>query len=177
MQRLFDLRVGVEDALAAEQLHGVEEVAARADGRVDLEAVPLAGQEVVGAVAGRGVDDTRALLERDVIAEHANRVAVVERMAEARCPRGPRPSCAPPAAVERLADRCDTRRRQPLGDDDRAAVHVVGGVVELGVERDRQVRRHRPRRRRPDEDRHVLPPRAGTRGQRRRALGSSGNST
>ena len=52
VQRLLDLRVGVEHALAAEQLHRVEEVAAGSDRRVDLEAVLHAGQEVVRAVAG-----------------------------------------------------------------------------------------------------------------------------
>ena len=51
----FDVRVRVEHPLAAEQLHGVEEVAGRADRRVDLEAVLHAGVEVVGAVAGRRV--------------------------------------------------------------------------------------------------------------------------
>ena len=54
------LRVGVEHALAAEQLDRVEEVPARADRRVDLEPVLHAGVEVVGAVAGRGVHGARA---------------------------------------------------------------------------------------------------------------------
>ena len=47
----FDVRVGVEHALAAEQLDVSEEVPARSDRRVDLQAVLHAGLEVVAAVA------------------------------------------------------------------------------------------------------------------------------
>src|SRR6185295_19786127 len=83
LQRLGHLRVGVEDALATEELHGVEEVARRADRRVDLEAVAHPGLEVVRAVSGRGVDGARARFERDVFAEHAERRPRVERVLEA----------------------------------------------------------------------------------------------
>ena len=78
-----------------------------------------------------------------------------------------RPSSARPA--RRTAGRrpAATARRERLGDDDRAAVDVVRGVVELRVERDRQVRRNRPRRRRPDEHRDVA---AGERGHARGEL-------
>ena len=41
VQRLLDLRIGVEHALAAEELHGVEEMPAGSDRRVDVEAVLL----------------------------------------------------------------------------------------------------------------------------------------
>ena len=61
--------------MPAEQLDGVEEVPAGSDRRVDLEAVLHAGVEVVGAVAGRGVHRAGAGFERDVVAEHAERVA------------------------------------------------------------------------------------------------------
>ena len=47
---------------------GVEEMAARVHRRVDVETVLRPGQEVVRAVAGRGMDRTGALLERDVVA-------------------------------------------------------------------------------------------------------------
>ena len=57
-------------------------MAARTDRRVDLEAVLHAGVEVVRAVAGRGVDDAGALLERDVVGQHGKRVAVVQRVPE-----------------------------------------------------------------------------------------------
>ena len=53
------------------------------DRRVDLEPVFHARQEVVAAVPGRGVHRARALLERDVVGQHAERIAGVERMPEA----------------------------------------------------------------------------------------------
>jgi hypothetical protein len=42
-------------------------------------------------------------------------------------------------------------RGERLRDDHRSPVDVVGGVVEFRMKRDRQVRRNRPRRRRPDQ--------------------------
>ena len=83
LQRLVHLRVGVEHALAAEQLHGVEEMPGRSDRRVDLEAVLHAGVEVVRAVPGRRVHGAGARFERHVLAEHAERRARVERVLEA----------------------------------------------------------------------------------------------
>ena len=61
------------------------------------------------------------------------------------------------------------RRREVLGDDHRAAVDVVGAVLEVRVERDREVRRDRPGRRRPDQHRDVA---AGQRGHARRQVGA-----
>ena len=126
VQRLLDVRVGVEHALAAEQLDGVEEVPARTDRRVDVEAVLHAGQEVVGAMAGRGVDGARALLERDVVGEHADRIALVERMPEpdalellALHPRE--------RAIERPADRLGRRvSASPSATITARPVDVVG---------------------------------------------------
>ena len=69
---------------------------------------------------------------------------------------------------ERAADLARYRLGQVPGDDDHRAVDVVGAVLELGMERDRQVRRNRPRRRRPDE--HGDGP-AGQGGQARCQLG------
>ena len=77
-------RIGVEHALAAEELDRLEEVAARSDRRVDLEPVLHAGGEVVAAMARRGVHGAGALLERDVLREHADRIARVERMLKAQ---------------------------------------------------------------------------------------------
>ena len=62
LERFLDVGVRVEDALPAEQLDVLEEVAAGPDGRVDLEAVLHAGLEVVAAVPGRGMDRAGALL-------------------------------------------------------------------------------------------------------------------
>src|SRR6185436_16070310 len=82
LQRFGNLRVGVEDTLAAEELHGIEEVAGRADRRVDLEAVAHAGFEVVRAVPRRGMHRARAGFERDVVPEHTGRRPRVERVLE-----------------------------------------------------------------------------------------------
>ena len=70
------------DLQPGEQLDRLVEVAAGVERRVDLEAVPHAGLVVVGAVAGRRVHGAGAGFERDVVAEHAERIARVERMAE-----------------------------------------------------------------------------------------------
>ena len=63
------LRIRIEDALPPKSSDRVEKVAARADRRVDVEAVLHAGVEVVGAVARRGVHRARAGIERHVVAE------------------------------------------------------------------------------------------------------------
>ncbi len=45
--------------------------------------------------------------------------------------------------------------RESFGHDDGAALEIVRGVVKLGVKGNREVGRNRPRRGRPDDDRHV----------------------
>ena len=72
LEGLFDERVGIEDALAAEQLDRFEEVAGRVDRRVDVQAVLGARQEVVGAVSRRGMHRAGSLLERHVLGQHAD---------------------------------------------------------------------------------------------------------
>ena len=111
LERLLDLRVRVEHALAAEELDGVEEVARRPDRRVDLEAVLHAGVEVVGAVARRRVHRAGAGVERDVVAEHAERVARRTADAGSGCPRARSPFIRATGAPNGAADR----RRRPLG--------------------------------------------------------------
>ena len=46
-------------------------MSAGSDRRVDLEAVLLAGDEVVGAMSRRRVHGARARVERDVVGQHA----------------------------------------------------------------------------------------------------------
>ena len=65
-----------------------------------------------------------------------------------------------------------TRGGEPFRDDHRAAVDLVGAVVELRMKRDRQVRRDRPGGRRPDQDRDLTPgQRRHRRGERAGAFG------
>jgi hypothetical protein len=155
-ERRLDVRVGIEHALAGEHVHRLEEAAARAHRRVDLEPVAHAGREVVGAVSRRGVHRTGSGVERDVIGEHAERRPCVERVLEPdvleRRSLEARDRC-----VERTAGGLGHLRRQRFRHDHDAAACLVRGVVEVRVERDRQVRRNRPRRRGPDQHRHVPP--------------------
>src|SRR4029453_14875182 len=60
VERFLDSRVRVEDALPAEELDGLQEVAAWTDGRVDLEPVLHAGVEVVAAMTGSRVHGARS---------------------------------------------------------------------------------------------------------------------
>ena len=121
LERLLDLRVRVEHALPAEELDRVEEVAARADRRVDLEAVLHAGLEVVAAVAGRGVHGAGALLRasRSRRARRPSRARTAD--AGSAGARARRPSSAPPArrSVRPVASRHSSapapRRRSPRG--------------------------------------------------------------
>ena len=152
LERLDDDRIGVEHALAVEELDRVEEMSARADRRVDLEAVLHAGREVVAAVARRGMHGARALLERHVFGENADRLARVERVLEAQVLEL-RALHLRDWLAERPPGRLRYAWRQRFGEDHRASVDVIRGVIEVGMKCDRQVRRNRPRRRRPDEHR------------------------
>jgi len=155
-QRLLDPRVGVEHALAREDLDLVQEVAAGPDRRVDVQAVLHAGIEVVRAVTGRRVHRAGALFERHVVREDADRVTPVEGVLKAdpfeqisleprdRIPEGP------VHALPNLA-------RQLLRHDHRRLADLVRPVGELRVEGDRQVRGDRPGRRGPDQDRDPPP--------------------
>jgi hypothetical protein len=153
VQRLFDARVRVEHALAAEEFHVLKEVTARPDRRVDVQPVLHAGREVVAAMARRRVHRARPLLERDVVGEHRDRMARIQGVLE------PQPlELGPLHARDRLAERASRgggdALGQRLGDDHDAAIHFVRAVIELGVKRDRQIRRDRPGGRRPDQHRH-----------------------
>ena len=153
-ERLFDLRVRIEHALAAEKADGLQKVTARVDRRIDVEIVLPPRQEVVRSVSGSGVHDACSGVERDIVGEHADRIALVERVTEPNafeqlaCHPGDR-------SLEVSADDCGNSRCKTFGHDHRATVHVISRVVELRMKRQRQVRRNRPRRRRPDQCRHL----------------------
>ena len=152
-QGRLDLRVRVPDLQAGEQLDGVVVAAGGVERGVDLQPVLDAGVVVVGAVARGGVHRAGAGVQRDVVTEHAERVARVEGMAEDQSLHH--------LAVEGRQRRAEGaaglgghRGRQVGGDDDRRAADVVGPVLEVGMERDREVVRDGPRRGRPDQHRH-----------------------
>src|SRR5436853_5485810 len=80
LERFFDLGVCIEHAHAAKKLDRVEEMPARADGRVDIETVSLPGLKIVRAMTGRRVNGAGTGVERHVVAEDADRSARVKRM-------------------------------------------------------------------------------------------------
>src|SRR5689334_10374398 len=77
LQRLGDVRVGVEHALSAEEFNRVEKMPGGSDRRVDFEPVLHPGLEVVGAVARRGVNRAGTGFERHVGAQYPDRRARV----------------------------------------------------------------------------------------------------
>ena len=149
-------RVGLEDAQPAEQLHIVREVAARPDRRVDVETVADARPEVVGPVAGGGMDGAGALIEGDVVGQHRHRVALVQRVPEPQALEVGSPQRRQRSSQRPAGFAFDAAGRR-LGHEDRAgpslrARRLVRRVGHLGMERDGQVRRDGPRRRGPDQD-------------------------
>src|SRR5262249_55865306 len=77
---LDDLRVGLEDLLAREMPHVFHEDSAVVHGVVDFEAVVFADDVVVVTVPRRRVNRARPRVERDVIADHQQPVAIDERV-------------------------------------------------------------------------------------------------
>ena len=84
LQQLDDDRVRFENRLALVFRQAFDESAVVILRRVGFEAVFLAGAKVVGAMAGRGVHDSAALIERDVLGEHAGHCEIEKRMLELR---------------------------------------------------------------------------------------------
>src|SRR5215470_8893230 len=153
-ERRLDVRIRVEHTLSPEELDVLVEVPARPDRGVDFEAVANTGIEVICAVARRRMNRTSTGVERDVLAEDADRIAVVKRMAEADAFE--LPSFHLRDRLREIAsDDRSNRRRELLGDDHRPAVDVERCVVELRMERDGEVGRNRPWGRGPDEDRDL----------------------
>ena len=151
-ERGLHLGVRIEHTLPAEQLDVLEEVAARTDRSVNLQPVLHTGLEVVAAMAGRGVDRTRALLDGHVVGEHAERRTRVERVLEADVLELSALH-AHHRRAQGAAGLLRDRRGERLGQDHDPAVDVVGAVIDLRVEGDGEVRRDGPRGRGPDQDR------------------------
>ena len=82
LQQFDDDRIRLEDGLAFVFGQAFDEAAFVVLRRVGFEAIFLAGAKVVGAMAGRGVNDAAALVERDVIGEHAGHAHIEKRMLE-----------------------------------------------------------------------------------------------
>jgi hypothetical protein len=82
LQLLDDLRIGVPDVHAFEELHLVYEDALFVDGGIDIEAILEPRLVVLLAVARRGVDRARPRIGRDVVCEDDDGLPVDEGMFE-----------------------------------------------------------------------------------------------
>ena len=91
-------------------------------------------------------------LERHVVRQHAHRIARVERVHEAHVLRAP-PLHSRDGRTEGPADVRDYLRASASATMTARPSDFIRRVVELRVEGDRQVRRNRPGRGRPDQDR------------------------
>ena len=141
------------------------EAAAVVDRRVGLQAVLQADVVVLPAVPRRGVHAAGARLEGHVRAEHDERVAVVERVAAAPALQAAGVDVAEHGIVAD-PEGPHAALHQVLGQDvDLARIDLDGGVGEVRVQRDGEVRGQRPGGGRPDDHRHRFP------GERRAELG------
>ena len=155
-QVVDDSRVRLEDLHSGVRAGFRGEAAARVDGVDDRQAVAHAGLEIVLAVTGCGVHGAGAGLELDVVGEHDRGVAVEERMPHRepfeRAAFDLRAQCALAFAHAR-----ENRRRQRFGGDHVLVTDTVHAVRRIRLQRDRDVRGERPRRRRPDDERQRGP--------------------
>ena len=153
---LGDARVRVEDVQAGVARRPGDEFPVLVDGRVDIDAVGLPGQEVVVSVAGGGMHGPGAVLESDVFGQHEPGFPIDEGMpgrealqlaaGEGRQDLGGAP-------VELLGDGGE----QAVGQDINFPSDFDGRVLVVGVEGDGHVGRQGPGCRRPDEDVGLLP--------------------
>ena len=120
------------------------------DRRQHRQVVHARELEVLGAAPGRDVDDAGALVERDLVPrDHA----VLDGRAAARGRR-----TAPGSAARRAPRRGPAHVRLVRVARDRDPLAVLAqAVLGVGLDRGRDVRRQRPRRRRPDDERLALP--------------------
>ena len=79
-EELDEAGVGFEDRLAFVFGQTFDETAIVIEGSVSVDAVFLTGAKIVGTVARSGVDDSRALLERDIVGEDGGLETVEEGM-------------------------------------------------------------------------------------------------
>ena len=157
-----DVLVHVEHAAAGEVRHVGREATALVHGADDAEAAALADLEVLGAVAGRGVHDTGAILHAHVRRTIHDARVVTERAREDRADevrtahRGERLE----GRTESLRERRDACRR----DEDRLTGDARDGVIGRRIDHEAEVRGQRPRGRGPRDRAHVGMGREGARG-------------
>ena len=145
-----DLVGGVGRRKAVEPAVGVVEPPGLVDGREHRQVVDPPELEVLLARAGRDVDDSRPLLQRDLVPgdDSVLDLAAGAELVERAAVREPDELLAENAADEALFGVPGDR------DPFAALTHPVLGV---GLDRGGDVRRERPGRRRPDHDGLAVP--------------------
>ena len=149
--------IGVENELALEGGRVFREPARVVHGCQDVQAVTQTDLEVLLAVAGRGMNATRSLLQGHVISEDDDGIALVKGVAAAKA----LPSAARQASHHLVG--CESklfhdRLDEVLGHHETAAVGHLDRCVGIGrVEGHGEVRRDGPRGRGPDQDRGLVP--------------------
>ncbi len=163
LEVLDDRRIRVEHLLPAVLRHR-REPSGLIDGREDRKFLPLPGEEVVFAVAGRGVHESRTGVHGDVVAEDdAERARVLfgRELAPAllregmgvdgafeRAARNERPAL-PVLPAELFGDARD----EPFGDEVvLTSLDLDPRIGLVRVDGDREVRGDRPGRRRPGQE-------------------------
>ena len=126
-----DLRVGLEDRQTGVGTGLAREVAGRIDRAKDRETEAHPRFEVVGTVTGRRMHRARARVELDVFRGNHLRIAIEERMTDARAHQ--RGSGRPAQTLERAAvGTTEDVGGERIGDEQEFAVAAIDAVVGFG---------------------------------------------
>ncbi len=145
--------VGVLEEQAGDRLDLVDEVPVEPDAVHDRQSVRLAELEIVNAIRWCRMHDAGTVFGADEIGrQHGERLVridreIIEQLLVARTDKG----AAFYGLDDLVFDIAKHRLAQRLGDDQRLPVRLAVAVVDVLADGERQVRRQRPRRRRPDE--------------------------
>ena len=106
----------------------------------------------IGTVPRCGVNRPGALLERHIVGQNRYRVPVIERVPEPQTFERSS-SESGQGLSQRSSELLSDPGGQGFGHDDHGPVCFVGRVLEVGVKRNREIGRNRPRGRGPDQHR------------------------
>src|SRR5579862_1971678 len=145
-----DYGIGLEDGLAHVLRRAFREAAFIVKRRVGFELVALAGVEVVGAMARRGVNDAAALLDGHVVGKDAGNLIIEERMLEFQAFEFGTFSL--PTRLIEFDDEFFTDSLEAIGSEQKGPFGTLcDDVIEIGMEGEGAIGRERPRRGGPDE--------------------------
>ena len=144
-----DQRIGFPDGLSVEPFGcGVIEPPVSQDGAVDFQLFADAGLVVVLAVSGSGVEQSGAVGGGDIVGGDDSSFAVDERVLI---------DGADELIAEERLDKLARGHARAIEDAiDPVAMVADQRVLDLGIHRDRKIRRQRPGRRRPHDEHEVV---------------------